>query len=323
MAEDGCARVGAQKRPALMIHVIGNAAVDSVIRVERFAHPGETIVALGAADYLGGKGANQAVAAARCGARVRLVAAIGADQSGDLIRAMLEEDGIATEGLRNSAHGTDRCVIMVDRDGENMIVSLIAATLSFDPVAEAGIEASICAGDWIMMQGNLHAPVTMRCLAIAKSRGATTVLNPSPAYPPEGYDWSLVDVAVVNRSEAVALGGSDPFTGALALIKKGAGAVVLTLAAEGSVVIAGHETWRVSAPKVVAVDTVGAGDALCGTLVAARAQGLDWSRALSAATQAAAISVTRAGALASFPSRAEVKSILERVLVNRDLEPIG
>ncbi len=306
-----------------MIHVIGNAAVDSVIRVERFAHPGETIVALGATDYLGGKGANQAVAAARCGEQVRFVAAVGADPRGELIRAMLEADGIATEGLRHSAYGTDRCVIMVDSDGENMIVSLIDATLAFDPVAEAGVEELICAGDWIVMQGNLRAPVTMQCLAIAKSKGATTVLNPSPTYPPDDYDWSLVDVVVVNRSEAVELGGGEPFVGALALIKKGAGAVVLTLGPEGSVAIVGDEIWRVSAPKVVGVDTVGAGDALCGTLVAARAQGLDWSRALSVATQAAAISVTRAGALASFPSRAEVKGIFERVLGNRGLESMG
>jgi ribokinase len=99
--------------------------------------------------------------------------------------------------------------------------------------------------------------------------------------------------------------------------------VVLTLAAEGSLLVMKNETWRVSAPKVVAVDTVGAGDALCGTLVAARAQGIDWRRALSAATQAATMSVTRAGALASFPSRTEVAGILKRAIGNRDLEPAG
>jgi ribokinase len=306
-----------------MIHVIGNAAVDSVIRVERFARPGETIVALGTADHLGGKGANQAIAAARCGARVRLVAAIGADPYGERIRAMVETEGVVTDGVRNSAHGTDRCVIMVDSEGENMIVSLIDAARSFDPVAQAGIEDSICAGDWIMMQGNLGASVTARCLAIAKSKGATTVLNPSPTYAPDEYDWSLVDVAVVNRSEAVALGGDEPFAAAFALVEKGAGVVVLTLAAEGSLLVMKNETYRASAPKVVAVDTVGAGDALCGTLVAARARGLDWSSALSAATQAATISVTRAGALASFPSRTEVEGLLKRVIGDRDLEPIG
>ena len=116
-----------------MIHVIGNAAVDSVIRVERFPRPGETIVALGASEDLGGKGANQAVVAARCGAPVRLVAPIGDDALGERIRSNLAREGVETDGLTTSPYGTDRCVITVDRHGENTILSLIDAARHFDP----------------------------------------------------------------------------------------------------------------------------------------------------------------------------------------------
>jgi ribokinase len=307
-----CRRAVARGRddPSQMIQVIGNAAVDTVIRLDRFPQPGETIVALGAADDLGGKGANQAVVAARCGAEARLIAAVGADGLGDRIRAALSAEGVATDGLFISPHATDRCVITVDRQGENMIVSLIDAALAFDPVAETAAERWIGPGDWVMMQGNLRASVTRGCLKLAKSRSAITVLNPSPTYPPMDYDWRLVDLAVVNRIEAVEITGDEPFEAAKGLRKKGARAVALTLGAAGSAFVSSGETFRVRAPEVEAIDTVGAGDVFCGTLVAARARGLGWRAAMHAASEAAAICVARAGVLASFPSRAEMARIL-------------
>jgi ribokinase len=146
--------------------------------------------------------------------------------------------------------------------------------------------------------------------AFAKSRGAITVLNPSPTYPPADYDWRLVDLAVVNRVEAVEITGDDPFEAATALRKKGARAVALTLGAAGSALISAGEAFRIRAREVEAIDTVGAGDVFCGTLVAARARGLGWRVAVHAASEAAAICVARAGVLASFPSRAEMARIL-------------
>ena len=190
-----------------MIHVIGNAAIDSVIRVDRFPRPGETIVALGASEDLGGKGANQAVAAARCAAHVRLVAAIGADAQGERIRSNLAAEGVLTDGLATSSYGTDRCVITVDGQGENTILSLINAARNFDPIAETSVARWIMPGDWVAMQGNLRPNVTRDCLALAKSKGATTALNPSPTYAAQDYDWSLVDLVLVNRGEAIELVG--------------------------------------------------------------------------------------------------------------------
>ena len=139
-----------------MIHVVGNAAVDTVIRLDRFPQPGETVVAPGAAEDLGGKGANQAVVIARCQQKVRLVAAVGADAFGDRIRQSLASEGLKVDGLRTWPGPTDRCVIYVDRHGENTIVSVIDAARGFDPIGETGLEHWIAPGDWVVLQGNLN-----------------------------------------------------------------------------------------------------------------------------------------------------------------------
>jgi ribokinase len=299
-----------------MIHVIGNAAVDSVIRVDRFPRPGETIVALGASEDLGGKGANQAVVAARCGARVRLVAPIGDDALGARIRSSLAREGVQTDGVTTSPYGTDRCVIAVDRDGENTILSLIEAARHFDPIAETRVESWIAPGDIVVMQGNLRPSVTRDCLTLAKSKGATTVLNPSPTYAAQDYDWSLVDLVVVNRGEAVELAGGAA-EAARELCNRGAGAVVLTLGADGASFFSANDAFRVAAPKVIAIDAVGAGDVFCGVLISAKAHGRGWKEALTAAAEAASASVTRKGVLASFPSREEMAGIFERAALGR------
>jgi ribokinase len=300
-----------------MIHVIGNAAVDSVIRVDELPRPGETIVALGASEDLGGKGANQAIVAARCGAPVRLVASIGDDALGERIRWTLAREGVEIDGMMTSSYGTDRCVIAVDRHGENTILSLIDAARNFDPIAETRIESWINSGDLVVMQGNMRPNVTRDCLALAKSKGATTVLNPSPTYAGEDYDWTLVDLVLVNRGEAIELAGGEAQEAARELCKKGAGAVVLTLGADGAAFFSAADAFRLAAPKVIAIDSVGAGDVFCGVLIAAKALGRNERDALAAATEAASISVTRKGVLASFPSREEMAGIFERAAVER------
>jgi ribokinase len=302
-----------------MIHVIGNAAVDTVIRLDRLPQPGETIAALGAADDLGGKGANQAVVIARCQREVRLVAAVGADAPGDRIRRSLASEGVAADGLWTWSGATDRCVIYVDRHGENTIVSLIDAARAFDPIEKTGLARCIAPGDWVVLQGNLRPSVTRACLALARRNGAVTALNPSPTYPVGEYDWRLVDLVVANRSEAIELGGrDDPITAAHALHEAGAAAVVLTLGAEGAAFVAANKVLRVRAARVTAVDTVGAGDVFCGTLVAVRAALFCWEAALQAASEAAAICVARAGVLASFPTRNEMAGVVPRGIVAED-----
>jgi len=295
-----------------MIHVIGNASLDTVILLERFPVPGETLVAkAGAREDFGGKGANQAVVIARCGSPVRLTAAIGDDDVGRRFLAHLAAEGVSTDGLWRWSGPSDRCIIYVDRAGENTIVSMIDAATEFDPLAVTDIANKIAAGDHVLLQGNLRPDVTRRCLALAKERGATTVLNPSPTYPAAEYDWSRVDLAIVNRVEAVELGGNpDPEIAAAALLDGGAGTVALTAGAAGASWIARDRSLHIDAPRVHAVDTVGAGDAFCGTLVASIAGGTAPEIALRAAVGAGAITVTRRGVASSFPSAGELREIL-------------
>jgi ribokinase len=296
-----------------MIHVLGNAAIDTLIRLDRFPRPGETIVARGAVEDLGGKGANQSIVIARCGQRVRLLAPLGDDPQAERIRRALKGEGVKTDRLTTWPGATDRCLIYVDAEGENAIVSLIDAARAFDPIEEGGFAEGVAQGDWLLMQGNLRPEVTRACLALAKRERAITALNPSPTYASAEYDWRLVDLLIVNRGEASELGGqSDPFAAARALCEGGAGAVALTLGREGAALFAAGAVTKVSAPTVEAIDTVGAGDVFCGTLIAARAGGRNWDEALKAAVAAAAIAVTRRGVLASFPTRDELANILLR-----------
>jgi len=296
-----------------MIHVIGNATIDTLIRLERFPRPGETLVADGATEDFGGKGANQAVVIARCGVAVRLIAAIGGDEAGQRIRDNLSAEGVITDGLWVCPRPTDRCVIYIDRAGENMIVSLIDAARTFDPLGTTGVAQWIGAGDHALLQGNLRPAILRDCLALAKARGAVTVLNPSPTYRAADYDWSAVDLAIVNRGEAIELGGADdPIRAAHGLLQAGAGTVILTEGERGATWIGRNERMHVDAPHVETVDTVGAGDVFCGALVAALAAGEASNVALRAATEAAAISVTRPGVFASFPSRAEIRQVLAK-----------
>ena len=295
-----------------MIHVVGNATLDTLIRLDRFPQPGETVVARGADEDLGGKGANQAIVVARCGQSVRLRAALGGDPPGERIRRALANEGVS-DGLAIWPGPTDRCVIYVDAEGENTIVSLIEAARAFDPVEDMRGANDLAPGDWLLMQGNLRPEVTRACLSLAREKGARTALNPSPTYEAPEYDWRQVDLAIVNRVEAVALGGaSDPLEAAHALRGAGVGVVALTLGAEGVALIGPDGMISAPAPRVEAVDTVGAGDVFCGTLIAARAAGRDWRKALSVAVAAASVSVTRRGVLASFPTRGEMAALLAR-----------
>jgi ribokinase len=294
-----------------MIHVVGNAGIDSVFRVDRFPLPGETLVAREMSEDIGGKGANQAVVARRAGAKVSLIAAIGDDAAGAGIRATLAAEGVLTGGLTLWPGPTDRSSIYVDAAGENTIVSATSAAQAFDPVG-AGKLVDIGSDDIVLCQGNLTVAVLAKCLVAARARGALTVLNPSPLFSSRSFDWSAVDVVVLNEVEAKALSEHDDSRdGAEQLLAAGARDVIVTLGREGAAMI-GSECMDVPAPKVAAIDTTGAGDVFCGVLTAARAGGAPWRVALAAAAEAAAIAVTRRGVFSSFPTATEIATILSR-----------
>jgi ribokinase len=264
---------------------------------------------------LGGKGANQAVAARRAGAKVSLIAAIGDDAAGERIRATLAAEGVLTSGLTMSAGPTDRSSIYVNGEGENMIVSTARAARAFDPAA-AGKLAGIASDDIVLCQGNLATPALGGCLHAARARGAATILNPSPLFAAGELDWALVDTVVLNEVEAKALSASgDSRAGAQELLAAGAHDVIVTLGRAGALLL-GLEHIELPARQVDAIDTTGAGDVFCGVLAALRAGGAPWRVALAAAVEAAAIAVTRRGVFASFPTATEIAAIRGRAFAS-------
>ncbi len=292
--------------PPPTVHVLGNAALDETFRVGGLPRPGESVLAAEAGRGLGGKGANVAVALARAGVPVRLVAALGRDEAGGALRALLEAEGLAG-ALRTVGAPTDRSLILVDEGGENVVVTTQAAALALDPAAiEAALDAA-GPGDLVALQLNLSMDATCAALRVARRRGCRTALNPSPLRGPvpEGL-WPLVDVAFLNAGEAQALGGVE------ALRALGAACVVVTRGALGAVMHGPGGEVAVPAVPAAAVDPTGAGDAFMAVSLASalrRAAALD-GRALRHGARAAALVVARPGAVAALPSREEMADIL-------------
>jgi ribokinase len=291
------------------VHVVGNVCIDTTFRVDRFPQPGETLNARDHADGVGGKGANQAVAAARTGADVRFFAAVGSDPAATFIRERLKDEfdlGQLSEKLLPS----DRSTIVVNRDGENLIVSGIDCAADFDPLRETGLSALIARGDILVMQGNLKSTVTDACLRAAGAVGATTILNPSPLSG-ETPDLAAVDIVIVNQGEAFEITGDpDPERAARDLVRRGAKAAIVTLGAVGCLLLGDGAVDLIPAVKVAVVDTSGAGDVFCGCLAGCLMRGWTLAQSARMAVAAAALAVGRPGTLEACPSRAELLKLM-------------
>ncbi|RVB80671.1 MULTISPECIES: PfkB family carbohydrate kinase [unclassified Mesorhizobium] len=296
------------------VHVVGNACVDTMFRVGRFPAAGETLNASSYADCLGGKGANQAVAAARTGAAVTFWTALGKDRAGAWIRSRLDRELSDFEASEFDLP-SDRSTIVIEVGGENFIVSGVACSQAFDPIAQTALARRIAFGDILVCQGNLRGDAINACLRAAQENGARTVLNASPIDAAALPDFGLAQVLVVNQSEAKALTGQvDMAAAADALAAKGAGTVVVTLGAEGCLVLGPDQagSLRLPAPRVEALDTSGAGDVFCGCLAGGLAKGMPVTSALKFALAAAAIAVTRPGTLISCPSASEMAALIDQ-----------
>jgi ribokinase len=298
------------------IVVIGSTNTDMTVRVPRLPTPGETI---GGRDFRvtgGGKGANQAVAAARAGATVVFVTALGTDDIGD--RAF---DSLAAEGidLRFAKRVEDTpsgiALILVDDAGENVIAVAAGANAALRPEDVEAVETTVEAGDAVLVQLEIPQPVVEAAAALARRRGARLILNPAPARPLSGPLLADVSVLTPNEHEAAALaelgaGVVDPTRMAAALHDRGVPVVVVTLGAAGVIVSSPAGSQHIPAFAVDAVDTTGAGDVFSGALAVALIEGRSLVDAARFASAAAAISVTRPGARASAPHRAEIESWL-------------
>lgn len=299
------------------IAVVGSLMMDLVVRAPRPAMPGESLIGRSFATFVGGKGGNQAAAAARLGASVAMIGAVGADAFGEAILASLAADGIETGFVRRlGGEGTGVAVPVVFDDGSNLIYALPRANLALAPADIEAARAVIEAADVLLVQFEVAPEATLAALRIARAAGVRTILNPAPVAPHPGEVFALADLLVPNEVEAAALSGAAgaPLeTQAAALRALGPSAVVITLGERGALIESDSGVRRVPAPRVEAVDTVGAGDAFCGALAVRLAAGGPLEASAAYACRAAALACTRPGAAASLPSFDEVEEFTRRL----------
>ena len=297
--------------------VVGSSNTDMIIRVPRIPRPGETILGGEFTMAGGGKGANQAVAAARAGGRVTLVARVGDDIFGERALAGFRADGIDTRFvLRTSGAASGVALIDVDDRGENSISVASGANALLSAADVESAAEAFAAADIVLVQ--LESPIETVEAAVRKAgeKGVPVILNPAPARPLDEDLLSLVSVLTPNESEAELLSGiavrdADGVRRAAARLRaRGAARVVVTLGERGVYASAPEFEGPVPAFKVDAVDTTAAGDVFNGALAVALAEKLPLSEALRFAQAAAAISVTRPGAQPSAPTRPEINKLI-------------
>ncbi|MFI9206753.1 ribokinase [Streptomyces sp. NPDC053253] len=290
------------------IVVLGSTNMDLVAYVPRAPARGETVTGRAFRTIPGGKGANQAVAAARAGAEVSMIGAVGADDFGARLRANLEHCSVDTDLLRTAEGPSGTAHIVVDDEGGNAIVVVPGANAVLTSLSH-GDEALIGTADALLLQLELPLSVVVEGAATARRLGVRTVLTPAPAQPLPPELLAAIDLLVPNEHEAAALTGlTDPRAAAQALLRD-VPEVVVTLGAAGSLYAArGAEPVTVPAPRVTAVDTTAAGDTFVGALAVALGEGRPVPEALAWAQTAAALSVQREGASTSMPYRTEIEA---------------
>ena len=280
------------------VYVIGSVNVDLVVRAESLPGPGETVTGGTFERHGGGKSANQAVAAARQGAAVRMVGAVGDDELGEEAVAQLEAEGIDVSAVqRLTTAPTGVALIAVDAAGENQIAVASGANADLSPAAVEAALAGAAAGGVALIGLEVPDAAVLAGARAARAAGLEVVLNPAPARPLPDELLALSPVLTPNGGEAAALAGEDdPEAAARALSERSGAAVVVTVGADGALLVEDGAVERIPAPRVEAVDTTGAGDAFNGALAAALAGGAALADAVRAAVAVAAESVRKPGA---------------------------
>ena len=294
--------------------VVGSVNVDLVVRTARLPAAGETVVGGDLARHHGGKGANQAVAAARLGASVAFVGAVGGDDFGrDAARALADE-GIDTSRLTTVDRPTGVALIVVDEAGQNLIAVAPGANadLTADMVAQAMESLALSAGDLVLVSREVPPDAARTALAGGRAAGATTILNPAPAAGLDRETRRLADVLTPNRTELATISGtSAPGEAAdLLLDEEGSRWLAVTLGAAGAELVErGGQPIVMRAPAVEAVDATGAGDCFNGALAAMLAAGRPVAEAVAQAVRAASLSTEREGARDGMPTAERLRQL--------------
>ncbi len=292
------------------IVVVGSLNLDTTVRVAGLPEPGQTVMGEGHFSDTGGKGANQAVAAARLGRPAAMIGAVGRDPAGDRLLASLEASGVSTDAVRRDPElPTGIALITVDATGENTIV--------VSPGANGGLRSEHVAahadllGDADVVLLQLEIPMEA-VTAASRLAGGIVVLNPAPGREVPGEVLERTGVLVPNQTElGILTGGPTPTSidEAADLASTLGGSVVVTLGADGALVVEAGSAVHVPAPAVEAVDPTAAGDAFCGGLADALAGGSTLVEAVHWAVRCGAVAATRWGAQASLPTRSDVEAL--------------
>lgn len=293
------------------IVVIGSVNTDLVVRGPRIPAPGETVTGGTFMRAQGGKGGNQAMAAARAGADVTFVARVGDDELGEAAIAGLRNESIEVGFVtRDPDHPTGVALIMVDRSGENAISVAPGANANLSVGDVEAARPAIESADVLLMQLETPIPAVERAAAIASAAGTAVILNPAPARSLAASLLSNVDVLTPNEGESAFLTGKvEPAAAAERLRESGVRAVVVTLGPRGALVHSGKVEYSVAGFPVTAIDSTAAGDAFNGFLAVSLAEGLDLTQAVPRACAAGALATTVPGARPSLPFRESVDDL--------------
>jgi ribokinase len=298
--------------------VIGSLNMDLVARCEHLPRGGQTVFGTDFFTAAGGKGANQAVAASRLGARVMMAGCVGDDQSGIDLIAGLRRDGVLLDAVRTVSGPTGTALITIDAQGANTIVVISGANSASDATL---VDRSLASADTpgiLLLQHEIPEEVNAHAIRAAYAAGWFIVLNPAPARPVMPELLPLIDLIAPNETEAAALtGSSDPRAAARHLLAQGAHAALITLGGAGALYCDASDALHCAAVAVQTVDTTAAGDAYIGALAAALSEDRTVADSLGFAAAAAGLAVTRLGAQPSLGSRDEVAAFIARFGVPR------
>lgn len=299
--------------------VVGSSNMDMVARTERLPAPGETVLGSEFVMTPGGKGANQAVAAARLGAEVTFVSRVGTDVFGERITANIAAAGIRTEYIvHDDGAPSGVALIFVEKRGQNAIVVAQGANARLTPEDVDAARPAFEQADVIMVQFEIPLPTVAHTIALAQSLGKQIVLSPAPMLPLPSDFLRGVDVVICNHIEAGQLIGEreasplDAVDRAQRLLSKGIGAAIVTMGNEGAAAATRTRVQRIPPKHVAAVDSTAAGDCFAGAVAYSLAEGQEIGPAVYFANAAAALSVTRLGAQASLPTRQEVELFIQQ-----------
>jgi len=300
------------------ITVVGSINMDLIVRTPRIPSPGETIIGSGFHTAPGGKGANQAVAAARLGAQVSMVGRVGKDEFASILLKNLTLANVNTQFIYQDREATTGvALIEVDDSGENSIVVASGANMRVTSLDVDAAHEAISASDLLLLQLGIPLKTILQAAVLAKRKNVTVILNPAPARKLTSELLNLVDILIPNETETALLTGlpvgsqSEIRAAASSLVTSGVKTVILTLGENGALLTQGGKSDIFPAFLVNPVDTTGAGDAFVGGFAVALAEGKSMTEAIRWGNAAGALATTRLGAQPSLPMRQDVEIMLE------------